>query len=134
MYLEYNKNNRDKVIDIIKDKLTPELLPKKWIYRNKNNPMFGHCHTASAALKKVFGRQLELRRALDDEGIWHWWCVDKDSNIVDITADQYYSENRQPPWEKTKGEKASPLGFGYRKRVDSVFKSVQNLLGLYQKC
>ena len=134
MYLEYNKNNRDKVIDIIKDKLTSDLLPKKWVNRNKGNRMFGHCHNASATFKKIFGKQVELRRALDDDGIWHWWCVDKDNNIIDITADQYYSEGRQPPWEKTKGEKASPLGFKYRQRYESVFKSVQNLLGIHQKC
>lgn len=134
MYLEYNKNNRDKVIDIIKDKLTPDLLPKKWIERNKSNPMFGHCHTAAACLKKVFGKQLELRRAMDDQGIWHWWCVDKDKNIIDITVDQYYSENREPPWEKSEGEKMSPLGFDYRIRYLKVFKSVQNLLGIHQKC
>ena len=130
MLLEYNKNNRDKVIDIIKDSLTIDLIPKKWQKRNINNPMFGHCHNAAATFKKIFGKQVELRRALDDEGIWHWWCVDNDGNIIDITADQYYSEGKQPPWEKTKGEKASPLGFDYRKRVESVTERVKRLLGL----
>ena len=114
--LEYNNENLKMVSEIIVNNLTPDLLPKKWVERNKNNPMFGHCHTASACLQKIFGtKQLKLNRALDDEGIWHWWCVDKDNNIIDLTEQQYYSENRTPPHKD--GQKSSMLGFGYRKRV-----------------
>jgi hypothetical protein len=53
--IEYNETNLNKAIQIIKDNLTPDLLPKKWIKRNSTNPMFGHCHTASATLQKMFG-------------------------------------------------------------------------------
>ena len=53
--LDYNKENLNLVIDIIKQNLTPDLLPKKWVERNSTNPMFGHCHTASGCLQKIFG-------------------------------------------------------------------------------
>ena len=80
--LDFNNDNLNMVSKIIVHNLTPDLLPKKWIERNNSNPMFGHCHTASACLQKIFGtKQLKLQRALDDEGIWHWWCIDKNSNL-----------------------------------------------------
>ena len=125
--LEYNEINLNMVTKVIVNNLTPDLLPKKWIERNKNNPMFGHCHTSSACLQKIFGtKQLKLNRALDDEGIWHWWCVDNNQNIIDITGNQYYSENRTPPYKD--GQKASMLGFEYRKRVTKLMNRVQEVL------
>ena len=125
--LEYNEINLNMVTKVIVNNLTPDLLPKKWIERNKNNPMFGHCHTSSACLQKIFGtKQLKLNRALDDEGIWHWWCVDNNQNIIVITGNQYYSENRTPPYKD--GQKASMLGFEYRKRVTKLMNRVQEVL------
>ena len=101
---------------IILKHLTPDLLPKKWIDINKTNPMFGHCHTSSACLQKVFGtKNIKLYRALDQWDVWHWWCVDKDGTLIDLTVDQYLSLNREPPYAQ--GTKASMLGFEYRKRV-----------------
>jgi hypothetical protein len=48
--------------------------------------------------------------------------VDKDDNLIDITADQYYSQGRKPPYES--GEKASTLGFEYRTRVQTLLGRV----------
>jgi len=122
--MEYNIDNLRIVTNLILKNLTPDLLPKKWVERNSTNPMFGHCHTASACLQKIFGTQeLKLHRALDDEGIWHWWCVDNQNRIIDLTSDQYTSQNRHPPWNK--GQKASMLGFDYRKRVLTLLGRIQ---------
>ena len=121
--IEFNNDNLLKVSNIIKSLLTPDLLPKKWIERNSKNPTFGHCHTASACLQKIFGsKNLRLYRALDDEGIWHWWCMDSTDRIIDLTSDQYTSQGRFPPYET--GRKASMLGFEYRKRVLSLLDKV----------
>ena len=87
-----SKENLKLVSDTIIRNLTPDLLPKKWVERNASNPMFGHCHTASGCLQKVFGtKTIKLYRALDDEGIWHWWVIDKEGKLIDLTADQYFS-------------------------------------------
>ena len=116
MILEYTPENLNLVSGIILKHLTPDLLPKKWIDINKTNPMFGHCHTSSACLQKVFGtKNIKLYRALDQWDVWHWWCVDKDGTLIDLTVDQYLSLNREPP--HAQGTKASMLGFEYRKRV-----------------
>jgi hypothetical protein len=127
--MEYNELNRQKVGELIRKNLTPDLLPKKWLQRNSTNPMFGHCHNASGCLQKVFGAaNIKLYRALDDEGIYHWWAVDKDNNLIDLTVEQYTSTGRLPPWEYTKGEKASILGFEYRKRVQRLYERVTDEL------
>ena len=121
---EYNGNNLDKACQIIANHLSSDLLPKKWIERNSTNPMFGHCHTASACLQKLFGsKNIKLYRALDDEGIWHWWAQTIDGKRIDITADQYYSEGRTPPYDR--GEKASMLGFAYRERAYKLLAIVR---------
>ena len=115
--LEYTPDNLKLVSKIILNNLTPDLLPKKWVERNASNPMFGHCHNASGCLQKIFGTKvIKLYRALDDEGIYHWWAVDDEDNIIDITADQYYSTGRNPPIYQN-GKKSSLLGFKYRKNV-----------------
>jgi hypothetical protein len=125
--MDYNKENLELVTKLIIKNLTPDLLPKKWVERNSKNPMFGHCHTASGCLQKIFGtKNIKLYRALDDEGIWHWWALDNEGNLIDITVDQYFSEGRNPPHDK--GTKASILGFGYRKRVLELLQRVTNEL------
>jgi len=121
--MDYNEKNLKLVIGVIKRNLTPDLLPKKWIERNNTNPMFGHCHTSSACLQKIFGsKNIKLWRGLDDEGIWHWWAVDLNGKLIDITADQYTSQGRKPPYDV--GEKSSMLGFDYRTRVLTLLDKV----------
>jgi hypothetical protein len=125
--MEYNETNLDLVSKVIINNLTPDLLPKKWVERNSSNPMFGHCHNASACLQKIFGsKNIKLYRALDEEDIWHWWAVDKEGKLIDLTAGQYYSMERTPPYET--GEKSSMLGFGYRTRVLQLLDKVTNEL------
>ena len=123
--MEYNKDNFLLVKQIILNNLTPDLLPKKWVERNSTNPMFGHCHTVSGCLYKIFGSKcVKMYRGLDDEGIYHWWVVDNEGTRIDLTADQYYSVGRIPPYDV--GEKSGVLGFDYKKRVLKLYERVMN--------
>jgi len=102
------------------------LLPKKWLERNKTNPTFGHCHTVSGVLYKIFGpKNVKMYRGFDGE-IYHWWVLDLNGNIIDLTADQYFSVEGVPPYNV--GEKAGLLGFDYRKRVDILLERVKSKL------
>ena len=124
----YNEENLEKVSKAIVDNLTPDLIPVKWRQRNSINPMFGHCHHASACLQKVFGtKEIKLYRAQDWAEIWHWWAVDNSGKIIDLTANQYYSMNKEPPYKD--GQKASMLGFDYRKRTLELLNRVEKQLG-----
>jgi hypothetical protein len=103
--LEYTPKNLKLVSKIILNNLTPDLLPKKWVERNSSNPMFGHCHNASGCLQKIFGtKAIKLYRALDDEGIYHWWAVDINNEVIDLTVDQYYSTDRESKKKKKEGK------------------------------
>jgi hypothetical protein len=121
--IDYNQQTIKVISELIVKNLTIDLLPKKWINRNRSNTMFGHCHNASGCLYRVFGpKALHMYRGLDDEGIWHWWVVDKDNVLIDLTSDQYISVGRIPPYNKS--EKAGMLGFEYKKRVMRLYNRV----------
>ena len=123
MLLDYNEENLSKVSVLIKENLTYDLLPKKWVFRNLSNPTFGHCHNAAGCLYKIFGHEnVHMYRALDDEGIWHWWVIDRENKLIDLTSEQYTSQGRNPPYAE--GQKASMLGFEYKKRVLRLFERV----------
>ena len=121
--ISYDKENLDKVSKLIIDNLTSDLVAVKFRKRNSIEPLFGHCYAASACLQKIFGsKNIKLYHAKDDEDIWHWWTVDKDKEIIDLTADQYYSTGRTRPYDK--GKKAGQLGWGYRKKVQKLLAKV----------
>lgn len=80
-------------------------------------------------MQKVFGSaNIKMYRALDDEGIYHWWTMDKNNKLIDLTSEQYTSTGRQPPYMYTTGEKSSILGFDYRKRVQKLYERVTDEL------
>ena len=125
----YNKENLEIVSKVILDNLTPDLIDKKWKQRNSITPSFGHCYAASACLQKVFGtKNIKLYHAKDDEDIWHWWAIDIDGNRIDLTAEQYTSWNRIPPY--TNGKKSGQLGWGYRKKVSTLLERVEKVLDI----
>lgn len=125
----YNKQNLSIVCSLIMQNLTPDLLPKKYQEENKTNATFGHCHTASACLQRIFStKELKLYRALDYREIWHWWTVDNDNIIIDLTREQYTSIGKVPPYEH--GTKSSMLGFAYRTRTLELFDRVNREIKL----
>jgi hypothetical protein len=122
--LPFTKRNIQKVSKSIVKHLSPDLLPKKWIEENSTNPMFGHCHTASGCFYKIFGSEnVHLHRGLDPNGIYHWWIVTNDDEIIDLTSSQYKSNTLKSIYKS--GEKKGLLGFGYRKKVLTLLDRVK---------
>jgi hypothetical protein len=120
--LEYNDENLKKVTELILKNLSSDLLPRSWLDKNEINLTFGHCHNAAGCLYKIFGsKSVNMYRGFDGE-IYHWWVQDKAGKIIDLTADQYYSKGRVPPYDKA--EKAGLLGFEYKKRVNELYRRV----------
>ena len=127
--LKYNKTNLKRVSRAIIRNLTHDLLPKKYCPENAVNPMYGHCHTASGCLYKVFGSQaLHMFRAIDSREIWHWWVEDRDNTVIDLTASQYPASAVRKLYKK--GEKAGMLGFAYRRRVLELLSRVRRDLNI----
>jgi hypothetical protein len=131
-FIPYNKRNLNRVSKSILKHLTPDLLPKKYHETNKKNRFYGHCHNASGCLYMFFRSQnMYMYRAYDEktskqlnENFYHWWIVDKDSQIIDLTSSQY-SQSYVKKLYKI-GEKGSILGFDYKKRVKKLFNEVFN--------
>lgn len=120
--LEYNDENLKKVTELILKNLSSDLLPRSWLDKNEVNLTFGHCHNSAGCLYKIFGpKAVNMYRGFDGE-IYHWWVQDKAGKIIDLTADQYYSKGRVPPYDKA--EKAGMLGFEYKNRVKELYRRV----------
>ena len=130
--MNYTEENLNRVIESIRCNLSIDLLPKKMQERNihgGSNGTYGHCHTASGVIYKIFGsKNVHMYRALDDESLYHWWIVDKNGKLVDPTHEQYTLLGRTPPYAQ--GKKASMLGFEYRKRVSTLLERVQKDLDI----
>ena len=88
------------VMGLIAENLSPDLVTKKYRKENESNPMFGHCYHSSQALYYLINTdRLEQMSAIDYHDCSHWWLRDKETNkIYDITADQYYCVNQEPPY------------------------------------
>lgn len=91
----------------IQNALSPDLLKKQYRERNASNPMFGHCYVASEAFyhmtKDQFQNRFSIYHGKDDEGIVHWWLHDNNNaRIVDLTADQYLSVGKPPPYSNSR--------------------------------
>lgn len=127
--LDWNEENKNKVILSIVKNLTPDLLPKKFRKKNETNSMFGHCHTASGCFYKIFScKHVHMYRGQDKFGIYHWWIQDRDGNVIDITESQYPKNELKRLYRI--GEKKPMLGFDYRKRVQQLLDRVLTNLEL----
>lgn len=101
------------VMGYIADKLTPDIVSKRYREENSSNPMFGHCYHASQALYYLMDTDvLEQMSAIDYHNEAHWWLRDKITHeIYDITSEQYYSVNQKPPYP---GKKKNWYGWKQR--------------------
>lgn len=87
----------------IQGQLTPDLLKKQFREENKSNPMYGHCYVASEALFHLLGKEYSDYKPYcgkGESGVNHWWLQNSKGDILDPTADQYYSVGKKPPYEK----------------------------------
>lgn len=128
------ENELNELIDKIKKSLTPDLLKPQYRERNASNPMFGHCYVATEAFYHLtkdehLGR-FSIFHGKDDEGIVHWWLHDnKNIRLVDITADQYYSVGKNPPYENSR--RGAFLTAEPSKRAVIVMKRVNDETTVY---
>jgi hypothetical protein len=124
-------NEFSELIEKIQKSLTPELLKQPYRERNASNPMFGHCYVATEAFyhltKDEHPGRFSIYHGKDDESITHWWLHDNTLvRILDITADQYYSVGKTPPYNKSRH--GSFLTNEPSKRAVIVMEKVKNEL------
>jgi hypothetical protein len=118
----------DDLIAEIQAALTPDLLKPPYRKENANNPMFGHCYVATEALFHILPDRENYCacRGRDDRGIVHWWLVNRESGqIHDVTADQYFSKQFVPPYDR--GVRSGFLTKAPSKRCQVVLERLQKI-------
>jgi len=124
-YEEYNyPKDLKKVSQLILNNLEPIYLSPKFRERNKTNPLFGYCYTTTQSLYYFFiTASLKVMSAKCDYTGHHYWLEDKDKNIIDITADQYYSVDKIPPYKNGKEVKR---WYGWKGQVHKRSMTLMN--------
>lgn len=109
---EYTEYTMCLVIGLIRRKLTPDLLTPKYRFENQTNPTYGHCYHSSQALFYLMNtNELVPMCGKDYRDDYHWWLQNGDK-IYDVTAEQYYSVGKLPPYENGKPTK----WYGWKQR------------------
>lgn len=109
---EYTEKNMSLVMGLIRHHLTPDLLTPKYREENQLNPTYGHCYHSSQALFYLMNTdQLIPMCGKDYRDDYHWW-LQNGKRIYDITAEQYYSVGKLPPYENGKPSK----WYGWKQR------------------
>jgi hypothetical protein len=128
--LEYNDGILVEISILIKKNLSQDLLPKKYWKSNLTSPFFGHSYNAAGTIYKIFGpKYVQLYKGLDTSGYWHWWTIDKDNRIIDLTSEHYTSKNKILPYAE--GQKSSVLGQNYKKRI---LRLTDRVMYEYENC
>ena len=97
------------IIDRIQSVLSDDLLTTYWkerLEKEDHDPTAGHCYAAAEALYHFLGGKhshyIPHVGKIDEDGT-HWWLQDKNGNILDPTADQFYYKKESPPYDKGRG-------------------------------
>ena len=119
VFESYPYSDINLVMSLLRLKLTPDLLSHKRLkYRQDllTNKYYGHCYHATQALYYLIDTdKLVSMKGEDYRGESHWWLQDQDK-IYDVTADQYYSVNKTPPYEQGKKTK----WYGWKQRPQQI--------------
>lgn len=114
----YSEHNMCLVMGLIKCNLTSDLLTPKYREENASNPTYGHCYHSTQALFYLMNTdRLVPMSGKDYRGEYHWWLQDGEK-IYDLTAEQYYSVGKIPPYHN--GKKSKWYGWGQRPHQRSL--------------
>ena len=115
--VEYTQENIERLMQTIRDNLTPDLLKFKRLKYKGDSKYYGHCYHSTHALFLILNTDRLVPMSGEDfRGENHWWLQDKETQtIYDCTPEQYYIKEQQPPYDK--GKKSSWYGWKGRPLV-----------------
>ena len=117
---EYTENNMCLVMGLIRQNLTLDLLKgrKKLMYPNdvQTNNCYGHCYHSSQALYYLMNTDALVPMSGEDyRGEKHWW-LQNEEKIYDVTAEQYYTVGKLPPYHSGKKSR----WYGWKQRPQQI--------------
>ena len=114
----YSELNLSLVIGTIRKNLSPDLLTPKYRRDNLTNPTYGHCYHSTQSLFYLMDTDcLVPMSGIDYHGDTHWW-LQHGENIYDVTAEQYYTVGKLPPYQV--GKKTQWYGWKQRPHQRSL--------------
>ncbi len=114
----YSEKSMSLVMGLLRRNLTPDLLSKKYRQENITNPTYGHCYHSTQALFYLMDTdQLIPMCGKDYRDDYHWW-LQNGERIYDVTAEQYYSVGKLPPYHN--GKPTKWYGWGGRPHQRSL--------------
>jgi hypothetical protein len=96
-----------KLVQMIQDVLSPNLLDHNWQRQVKKRPLSGYCYIASEALYYLLAKEEGFKPAQmwvhvgNGIEISHWFLRKKTGEVLDITASQF--GKTRIPYHKAKG-------------------------------
>lgn len=116
------------IFDMVRDELTPLLIPENYRDQAVRHPYYGHCHHAALAMYRLLdGKEngYKLRKATDEQNITHYWLETKEGLIIDPTGEQYTDLGRDLPYGSL-----VKTGISYRttKATKIIVENVKNKL------
>lgn len=93
------------IIEKIQSVLSDDLLSDKYKNLERSSKTEGHCYASAEALFHMLGGKANGLVAQvasfeeNGEKLTHWWLKDKNGQILDPTADQFYAVGSKPPYE-----------------------------------
>lgn len=112
----------ENIFNAVRNELIDKIIPTNYQDGKINHPMYGHCHHAALSMYILLGgkdKGYKLQKAIDADGITHYWLINKDNEIIDPTKEQYTDLKRELPYTRKNDDRAS-----YRKT-----KAVKFILG-----
>ena len=102
--MDHKTKTRTALVQRIASVLSDDLRQPK--YRGDPNPLRGHCYIAAEALFHMAGGRASglVPRRMRHEGDTHWWLLDEEGRVYDITAGQF---KKPVPYDK------APRGGGF---------------------
>jgi hypothetical protein len=115
----------------------PSSVPSKTPSKYRTSPTAAAVPDSSHARAIFASENVHLYKAFDDsfklvdESMFHWFILNRHTDeIIDITASQYSSYPKLLKKLYKNKRKASPLGFGYKIRVQILLQKVKSDLNL----
>lgn len=115
--VEYTPDTVKGFVELLRPHLNAHLRSKDFIEEWGNHqrfahPMCGSCVPATQAIFYAFDTDVLVPyRGEDDDGMFHWWCRDKETgSVIDASAEQYTDNGVLPPY----GVGSSAAWYGWK--------------------
>jgi len=78
----------EKILNAVRNELIDDIISLNYQDGKIDHPMYGHCHHAALSMYILLGgkdKGYKLQKDNDLDEITHYWLINKDNKITDVT-------------------------------------------------